>query len=65
MGKRRAKKSALAVVARLIESYRDVGQPFDECNEATNAHDWVPADGDVLDAAFQEIQDELNRRAQG
>lgn len=63
MSKRKAKKAALAVVATLIEGYRAVGQPHEECEEAENAHDWQPCDGDVLDAAFQQIQDELNRRA--
>lgn len=64
MGKRSAKKAALAVVARLIESYRDVGQPYTDCSEPNNGKDWIEADIDVLEAAFTEIQDELNRRAQ-
>jgi hypothetical protein len=61
MSRRAAKKAACAVAARLIDSYMGVGQPGGDCEE--HAKGWIPADEDVLIAAFEELQDELIRRS--
>jgi hypothetical protein len=60
MSKARARREAASVVARLIDSYRSVGQPADDCTDRVRG--WIPEDEDVLDAAFVRLRDELDRR---
>ena len=56
-----ADADACHVVARLIESYMDVGQPGNDCMD--NVHDWTPKDEKKLVAAFEELIDELDNRS--
>lgn len=62
MNQRRAKKDACHVVARLIHSYLDVGQPGNDCLDGI--HGWTPKDEKKLTAAFQGLINEMEHRAE-
>ncbi len=61
MSKRKAKREACRVVARLIESYFGVGQPVNDCIDGAGG--WTAEDEPVLTAAFEQIENEMRRRA--
>lgn len=63
MGKRRAMREAHGVVAKLIDSYFDVGQPDENCMDSVAG--WIPADQHVLRDAFELIADQHARKARG
>lgn len=62
MNKREAKKNACRVVEVLIESYFDMGQPYEDCYEERGG--WTMDDYQKLRQSFEELQDELGRRGQ-
>ena len=43
------------MVARLIQSYMDVGQPGEDCQQGV--HGWDPADESQLSRAFEQLVD--------
>ena len=61
MNKREAKREACSVVARLIESYQDVGQPGEDCENGLKG--WIAADEAVLAEALDLLAAELRRRS--
>lgn len=61
MNKREAKRAVCAVVARLIDSYTGVGQPYIDCDEGVKG--WKPEDADVLADALETLREELDRRS--
>ncbi len=64
MNARQAKREACNVVALLIDSYMGVGQPSADCDDP-KVEGWKPEDGVKLEAAFEALQEEMERRAKG